>query len=257
MSREEQPVEIKDKPAGVVYPQGQDPSQSSSPSLGSGIVGTEPKRVRTIAIHPDQSAAADATRQQRQLPRRRAQLRQRRPDQCRRRRWPVILRLLLIPNRRLRRASRWRVLHRRLRTRLRRQHRAMPHCHSALMLRLHGLRRRPALPRPRAHRGGGTDADGADDRKRRHRRLCGAGLLAAQRSRSAGGIPRSAGQVPGQLGGKQPLIHHVDLGDKGIYYRAMVGPFANGSEAMALCSSLKACWRPVHHPEELARESLL
>ena len=48
------------------------------------------------------------------------------------------------------------------------------------------------------------------------------------------------GKYPGQLGGKQPLIRKVDLGAKGIYYRAMVGPFATGSEARELCSSLKA-----------------
>jgi cell division septation protein DedD len=48
------------------------------------------------------------------------------------------------------------------------------------------------------------------------------------------------GKYPGQLGDKQPLIHKVDLGEKGIYYRAMVGPFATGAEATQLCSSLKA-----------------
>jgi cell division septation protein DedD len=48
------------------------------------------------------------------------------------------------------------------------------------------------------------------------------------------------GKFPAQLGGKQHLIHQVDLGDKGVFYRAMVGPFASGSEAVALCSSLKS-----------------
>ena len=38
----------------------------------------------------------------------------------------------------------------------------------------------------------------------------------------------------------QPMIRRVDLGDKGIYFRAMVGPFASGNEASQLCSSLKA-----------------
>ena len=46
--------------------------------------------------------------------------------------------------------------------------------------------------------------------------------------------------IPSQLGGRQPIIHRVDLGAKGIYFRAMVGPFANGNEASELCSSLKA-----------------
>ena len=47
-------------------------------------------------------------------------------------------------------------------------------------------------------------------------------------------------KYPSQLGGREPLIAKVDLGTKGTYYRAMVGPFANGNEASDLCSSLKA-----------------
>ena len=38
----------------------------------------------------------------------------------------------------------------------------------------------------------------------------------------------------------QLLVHKADLGAKGTYYRAMVGPFANAGEAAELCSSLKA-----------------
>ncbi len=47
-------------------------------------------------------------------------------------------------------------------------------------------------------------------------------------------------KFPSQLGGKQPLIHRVDLGAKGIYFRAMVGPFGSSEEAGQLCASLKA-----------------
>jgi hypothetical protein len=36
------------------------------------------------------------------------------------------------------------------------------------------------------------------------------------------------------------MIKRVDLGDKGIYFRAMVGPFASGNEASEVCSSLKS-----------------
>ena len=36
------------------------------------------------------------------------------------------------------------------------------------------------------------------------------------------------------------MIHQVDLGAKGTYYRAMVGPFASANEANELCASLKA-----------------
>lgn len=48
------------------------------------------------------------------------------------------------------------------------------------------------------------------------------------------------GKFGAQLGGKPHFIHRVDLGAKGTYYRALVGPYASGSEATELCSSLKA-----------------
>ena len=38
-------------------------------------------------------------------------------------------------------------------------------------------------------------------------------------------------KYPSQLGGRAPMIHRVDLGAKGIYFRAMVGPFASSAEA--------------------------
>jgi cell division protein FtsN len=47
-------------------------------------------------------------------------------------------------------------------------------------------------------------------------------------------------KFPTQLGGRQASVHRADLGAKGTYYRAMVGPFANATEAAELCSSLKA-----------------
>jgi hypothetical protein len=47
-------------------------------------------------------------------------------------------------------------------------------------------------------------------------------------------------KFPGQLGNRQPIIHRADLGDKGTFYRAMVGPFASSEAAAAMCSNLKA-----------------
>ena len=47
-------------------------------------------------------------------------------------------------------------------------------------------------------------------------------------------------KFPNQLGGRQLQVSKADLGAKGTYYRAMVGPFANASEAAELCSSLKS-----------------
>ncbi len=47
-------------------------------------------------------------------------------------------------------------------------------------------------------------------------------------------------KFPNQLGGHQPIIRRADLGAKGTYYRALVGPFASSEQAAALCSGLKA-----------------
>jgi hypothetical protein len=47
-------------------------------------------------------------------------------------------------------------------------------------------------------------------------------------------------KFPSQLNGRQPIIRRADLGSKGIYYRAMVGPFASSSEASELCQNLKS-----------------
>src|SRR5208282_2084023 len=47
-------------------------------------------------------------------------------------------------------------------------------------------------------------------------------------------------RYPNQLGGREPILRRADLGSKGVYYRALVGPFASMEEAAGLCSSLKA-----------------
>ena len=36
------------------------------------------------------------------------------------------------------------------------------------------------------------------------------------------------------------MVRRADLGDKGIYYRALVGPFASMEQAAGMCSNLKA-----------------
>jgi hypothetical protein len=47
-------------------------------------------------------------------------------------------------------------------------------------------------------------------------------------------------KYPQALGGHRPLVRRADLGAKGTYYRALVGPFASGEQASELCSKLKA-----------------
>jgi hypothetical protein len=47
------------------------------------------------------------------------------------------------------------------------------------------------------------------------------------------------GKFPTVLGSRSPVIRRADLGEKGIYYRAMVGPFESPEEASHFCGSLK------------------
>ncbi|MDP3692178.1 SPOR domain-containing protein [Bradyrhizobium sp.] len=47
------------------------------------------------------------------------------------------------------------------------------------------------------------------------------------------------GKYPSVLGSRSPLIKRADLGDKGVYYRAMVGPFGSADEATQFCGNLK------------------
>ncbi len=47
-------------------------------------------------------------------------------------------------------------------------------------------------------------------------------------------------KFPNQLSGREPIIRRADLGAKGVYYRAMVGPYASMAEAAGVCSSIKA-----------------
>ena len=42
------------------------------------------------------------------------------------------------------------------------------------------------------------------------------------------------------LGDRQPIIRRADLGEKGVYYRAQVGPFRTMDQANQFCGSLKS-----------------
>ena len=48
------------------------------------------------------------------------------------------------------------------------------------------------------------------------------------------------GKFPSVLGSRAPLIKRADLGAKGVYYRAMVGPFGSSEEASHFCGNLKS-----------------
>jgi len=48
------------------------------------------------------------------------------------------------------------------------------------------------------------------------------------------------GKFPAVLGSHAPVIKRADLGDKGVYYRALVGPFGSSDEASQFCGNLKS-----------------
>jgi hypothetical protein len=47
-------------------------------------------------------------------------------------------------------------------------------------------------------------------------------------------------KYPAVLSGHEASIRRADLGDKGVYYRAQIGPFANAAAANQFCDSLKS-----------------
>jgi SPOR domain len=224
VSREEQPM---DRPTAVAMSQ-----SGPQTALGSGVVGSEPKKVRTIAIHPDQpvadaapstmsAAAAPARPAPAPAPRAAAAPPRPAPDTTADTEETAAPTRSAPPPRQAAAAS----------------------GNSPLSLNPNAAPSR-AAPAP-------APADPA---------RTAAVAPQAPAAASTGGGPGSYVQVssqrsegeaqaafrslqakfPDQLGGRQPSIHKADLGAKGTYYRAMVGPFANAGEASQLCASLKA-----------------
>ena len=66
--------------------------------------------------------------------------------------------------------------------------------------------------------------------------------ISSQRSEADAQASYQAQQskYPDVLGSRQASIRRADLGEKGIYYRAYVGPFAAEDEAKQLCSNLRS-----------------
>ena len=46
-------------------------------------------------------------------------------------------------------------------------------------------------------------------------------------------------KFPSVLGSRSPVIKRAELGEKGVYYRPMVGPFGTTEDAAQFCGSLK------------------
>jgi len=224
VSREEQPM---DRPTAVAL------SQSGPQSaLGSGVIGSEPKKVRTIAIRPDQpvadaapstmSAAAAPAPAPAPAPRAAAARPRAVPDTTAdaEESAPAAPTRSTPPPRQA----------------------AAPSGNSPLSLNPNAAPSRAApVPAPAAPARTAAVAPQAPSAAS----TGGAGSYVQVSSQRSEGEAQAAfrslqAKFPDQLGGRQSAIHKVDLGAKGTYYRAMVGPFANAGEASQLCSSLKA-----------------
>ena len=51
---------------------------------------------------------------------------------------------------------------------------------------------------------------------------------------------RCRASIPSVLGSQASVVKRVDLGEKGVYYRAFAGPFGSVDQATQICSNLKA-----------------
>ena len=238
VSREEQPVEMKDKSAAAPPPQ----AQGSAPAaLGSGVLSSEPKKIRTIAIRPDQpglgdnqpvgataTAPAPPPPQTRMAP---APTAPTAPPAQVASNPPVAANPEPPPPRQ----SETRAVAPAPRTTASSGTAPLslsPDASAAPGARAPMRTAAVAAPAPIARAAKPAAAASGSYAVQLSSQRSEADAQAAFRSLQA--------KFPNQLGGRQALIHKVELGDKGTYYRAMVGPFANANEANELCSGLKA-----------------
>jgi len=60
------------------------------------------------------------------------------------------------------------------------------------------------------------------------------------RANAEGGWQRLRTAYPDLLGNRALILHEVDLGERGIYYRVRTGPFADTAAAKAFCQQLRS-----------------
>jgi len=228
VSREEKPVEItaaevKTNPAIAVVPppQGGVAPGTPQPAPGSGVISSEPKKIHTIAIRPDQSgmgadqsvvpAAPAPPPAPAQTP---APVKQAAAPPQVANNPPVVTNPA--------------------------QAAAPAHRTTATVSRNAPLSLNPNAPPERAPMR--TAAVAAPAAKTAQAAGGYAVQVSSQRSEAdaQAAFRNLQAKFPKQLGDRKALIHKVDLGAKGTFYRAMVGPFANANEAGELCNGLKA-----------------
>jgi hypothetical protein len=227
VSREEQPVDVKDRPAGTVMPQGQNGAPQAA--LGNGVIGVEPKKIHTIAIRPSDIAAPAQGQTTQATPA------------------PVRVQPAAVP----RATSESMPAQRQQVARVESApvRRAPPPSNAPLSLNPNTSAAPPAPQRPMRTASAPPPAPIAPARSAPTSiapATAASGGYAVQISSRHNEADAQASfhslqsKFPQQLGGRSPLIRRVDLGAKGVYYRAMVGPFGSAEEASQVCSNLKA-----------------
>lgn len=227
VSREEHPVEIK--PVGVFPPQGSPAAGTVQPQgNGTGAMTGEPKKIRTIVIRPDQqSTGSAATQVAAPLPESQGPAPSSTPVNI------APVRQASPPPEQVASAAGPEPMSAPRQTTA---HSAPPRPSNAPLSLSPNAEPAAPAPAPRVASAPPQAAPQASG---------GSGYAVQLSSRRSEGEAQAAfralqSKFPGQLGSREPLIRRVDLGEKGIYFRAMVGPFGNSDEANRLCSSLKS-----------------
>ena len=236
VSREEKPVEIKAAEiktnpalATIPPPQGNAQQGAAQPAPGGAVMSTEPKKVHTIAIHPDQmgegqqapvAAAAPTPPLAPPVPARASPP----PPQASNNPPPLAANAAPPPPRPAE-----------ARTAAPAQGAAQARGNAPLSLS-------PDAPPARQMRTAAVSAPPPPAAQATHTAGGYAVQVSSQRSEAdaQAAFRGLQAKYPKILGGRQASIHKVELGAKGTYYRAMVGPFANANEATELCNGLRA-----------------
>lgn len=212
VSREEEPLDVKNPPPGprVVFPPlAATTGNPASPPPAATAAGSEPKRVRTVTIRPDEpdagapmaAPAPQAPMPQAQAPQQAAAAPVPEPEPAPSRGGSVGTAPLAIGP------------------------------------------QQPAPPAAAPTRSAPFQTAAATSATAPARATSGGYVVqvTAQKSEAEAQASFRALQAkyPSVLGGRQPLIRRADLGERGVYYRAQVGPFS-ANEANELCGNLKA-----------------
>lgn len=242
VSREEAPVDIHDKIATPVFPPpGAAGTQSASalPAVGSGVIDTEPHKVHTIVIRPDHPMVADASPAPSMPQAVPSPLAMPEPQPARAAAPP------LAPARPQQRAASEpapRPIQTASRTPVPTPARA---ANAPLSLNPDAAPAPAARPPVRTASTGPTSLSATSAISANPASAARGGYAVQVTSQRSAAEAQAAyralqGKYGSVLASRSMFVHKVELGAKGTYYRAMVGPFTAQADAAKLCSSLKS-----------------